>query len=142
MSDTDRQVVRELIRTLRDGTNFYRNAIEKTEHAGHRAIFERMIISREAAISYLQPYQDSFVGLSHSFGSVLHKLYPEILDGLDSSHDALLRQHIELIERETLQKMQQSLQRLESPLLQLLLLDLHPRLTRDHVPACPLDKAC
>lgn len=145
MSGTDRQVVRELIQTLRDGTALYHGAIEKTEHAEHRAMLKRMVISREAALCYLQPYLEvaaDSAERSHSFGSALHKLYPEILSGLDQDHDPILAQEVELIERETLQKMRQSLQQLSSPRLKLLLLDLHPRLTREHTPIRPLDTAC
>lgn len=144
MSGTDKEILRKLIHFLHDGTERYREAVEKTAHSEHQAIFARMVKSRVAAVFYLQPYleiSDGSTEPSHAFGSVLHKLYPEILAGLDKSRDPLLIQQLEFVEQETLQKMQRALQQISSPLLRSVLLDLHPKLTCGRVAAPPFEKA-
>ena len=133
MSENDIETLRELIQTLNDGVEFYRVAASKSEYTEHRFIFERMARARVAALSYLQPYMVQEEGtpeLGHTFGSVLYKLYPEILYGLNLDKDKTLLQQLEIVEDETLLAMQKALRTIESNSLKIILLDLYPRLNR------------
>lgn len=131
MRSSDQRVLQQLVQHLNEGTEQYRQAIETSECTAHRANFRCMVKSRTAAVSYLQPYleldQDAEEP-SHAFGSVLHKIYPEILAGLDCRFDELLIEQLQRLERDTLQQMQSALEALASPLLKSVILDLHPKL--------------
>jgi len=145
MSVNDIETLRELIQTLNDGVEFYRAAVEKTEFADHKLIFQRVVRARVAALSYLQPYMVQEQGspeLGHTFGSVLHKMYPDILFGLNADHDKTLIKQLEVVEDETLKAMQTALSTIESPMLKSILLDLYPRLNRCHDDVWHLDQAC
>ena len=80
--------------------------------------------------------------LGHTFGSVLHKMYPDILFGLNADHDKTLIKQLEVVEDETLKAMQTALSTIESPMLKSILLDLYPRLNRCHDDVWHLDQAC
>lgn len=145
MSVNDIETLRELIQTLNDGVEFYRAAEEKAEYSEHRLIFQRVIRARVASLSYLQPYMIQEEGspeLGHTFGSVLHKMYPDILYGLNTDKDKTLIQQLEVVEDETLKAMRKALSNIESPMLKSILLDLYPRLNRCHDDVWHLDKAC
>ncbi|MCR6650695.1 MAG: PA2169 family four-helix-bundle protein [Cellvibrionaceae bacterium] len=145
MSLDDIETLRELIQTLNDGVEFYRAALEKSESTEHKLIFQRVIRARVAALSYLQPYMVQEEGspeLGHTFGSVLHKMYPDILFGLNSDRDKTLIKQLEVVENETLKAMQKALSNIQSPMLKSILLDLYPRLNRCHDDVWHLDKAC
>ena len=145
MSVDDIETLRELIQTLNDGVEFYRAAVEKTESAEHQRIFQRVIRARVAALAYLQPYMVKEEGspeLGHTFGSVLHKMYPDILFGLNTDKDKTLIKQLEVVEDETLKAMQKALQNIQSTMLKSILLDLYPRLNRCHDDVWHLDKAC
>lgn len=144
-SKNDIETLRELIQTLNDGVEFYRAAVEKSESADHRLIFQRVIRARVAALDYLQPYMVQEEGspeFGHTFGSVLHKMYPDILYGLNTDKDKTLIQQLEVVEDETLKAMRKALHNIESPMLKSVILDLYPRLNRCHNDVWRLDKAC
>lgn len=145
MSVDDIETLRELIQTLNDGVDFYRAALEKSESADHKLIFQRVVRARVAALSYLQPYmvrEEGSPELGHTFGSVLHKMYPDILFGLNMDKDKTLIKQLEVVEDETLKAMQKALQNIKSPMLRSILLDLYPRLNRCHDDVWHLDQAC
>jgi uncharacterized protein (TIGR02284 family) len=145
MSVDDIETLRELIQTLNDGVEFYRAALEKSESADHRLIFQRVVRARVAALSYLQPYivqEEGTPELGHTFGSVLHKMYPDILFGLNTDKDKTLIQQLEVVEDETLKAMKKAVSNIQSPMLKSILLDLYPRLNRCHDDVWHLDKAC
>lgn len=145
MSVNDIETLRELIQILNDGVDFYRAAVEKAELPEHKIIFRRVVRARVAALSYLQPYmvrEEGSPELGHTFGSVLHKMYPDILYGLNTDRDKTLIQQLEVVEDETLKSMQKALRNIESPMLKSILLDLYPRLNRCHNDVWHLDKAC
>ncbi len=145
MSVDDTETLRELIQTLNDGVEFYRAALEKSEFDAHKLIFQRVVRARVAALAYLQPYMVQEEGtpeLGHTFGSVLHKMYPDILFGLNMDKDKTLVKQLEIVEDETLKAMQKALRTIKSPMLKSILLDLYPRLNRCHDDVWHLDKAC
>lgn len=144
MLATDKAIVRDLIRAINQGTDCYRRAAEGCECAQHRAIFQCMVKSRNAAISYLEPYvllQEGSPEPVHAFGSALYKMYPEILGGLNKRLDTQLIEQLAQVEEQTLQHMQQALLRVSSGLLRSAILDLHPKLRCGPV-AAPYDHAC
>lgn len=144
MSSEDQEILQSLLNTLTAGTDIYRDAIARTKINEHKVIFERMVRSRNAVVAYLQPYKnlaENAVEPGHTFGSVLHKIYPEILTGLNSQHDTTIIAQLEQVEQDTLKKMQRSLQCIQSPLLKSVILDLHPKLTYVPDPQ-PFEKAC
>lgn len=144
MTNDDIENLRELIQSLNDGVEFYQAAIEKTELPEHRIIFQRMTRARVAALSYLQPYmvqQEGSPELGHTFGSALHKMYPDILYGLNTDHDITLIHQLEQVENETLGAMQKAMRSIQSPVVKSVLLDLYPRLNRCHQTLWQMDKA-
>ncbi len=123
---------------------FYRAAAGKAELAEHQIIFHRVLRARVAMLAYLQPYMVQEEGtpeLGHTFGSVLHKLYPDILYGLNSDHDQTLIHQLEVVEGATLVAMQKAMREIQSPMLRSVLLDLYPRLNRCHEAVWRLDIA-
>lgn len=145
MSSDDIEHLRELIQTLNDGVEFYRAAVDKTELPQHKTIFERAVRARVAVLAYLQPYmvqQEGTPELGHTFGSVLHKMYPDILYGLNTDHDKTLIHQLETVEHATLVAMQKAMRVIQSPMLKSVLLDLYPRLNRCHDTGWQFDKAC
>jgi uncharacterized protein (TIGR02284 family) len=143
MTSNDIENLRELIQCLNDGVEFYQAAIEKTELPEHKTIFQRMARARVAALSYLQPFMVQEEGspeLGHTFGSALHKMYPEILYGLNTDHDTTLIHQLEQVENETLRAMQKAMRTIDSPVLKSVLLDLYPRLNHCHQTLWRLDK--
>lgn len=145
MTNDDIENLRELIQSLNDGVEFYQAAIDKTELQEHKIIFQRMARARVAALSYLQPFmvqQEGSPELGHTFGSTLHKMYPEILYGLNLDHDVTLIHQLEQVENETLAAMQKAMRTIRSPVLKSVLLDLYPRLNRCHHTLWQMDKAC
>lgn len=144
MTNDDIENLRELIQSLNDGVEFYQAAMDKTELPEHKIIFQRMVRARVAALSYLQPFmvqQEGSPELGHTFGSTLHKMYPEILYGLNLDHDVTLIHQLEQVENETLAAMQKAMRTIRSPVLKSVLLDLYPRLNRCHHTLWQMDKA-
>jgi uncharacterized protein (TIGR02284 family) len=145
MTIDDIENLRELIQSLNDGVEFYQAAVDKTELPEHKIIFQRMVRARVAALSYLQPFivrQEGSPELGHTFGSALHKMYPEILYGLNTDHDITLIHQLEQVENETLRAMQKAVRTIQSPVLKSVLLDLYPRLNRCHQTLWHMEKAC
>lgn len=133
MTADDSQHLQVIIQTLNNGVTFYREAANNSELDAHKSIFECMLKARLFALTYLQPFlqqQSQTEGQAHAFGSVLHKMYPDILYGLDSEHDIALIEQLEQVENETLSAMQAAMKHIQSPLLKSVLLDLYPRLNR------------
>lgn len=144
MNNDDIENLRELIQCLNDGVEFYQAAIDKSERAENKLIFQRMVRARVAALSYLQPFmvhEEGSPELGHTFGSALHKMYPDILYGLNTDHDSTLIHQLEQVENETLSAMQKAMRGIQSPVLKSILLDLYPRLNRCHKTLWQLDKA-
>jgi uncharacterized protein (TIGR02284 family) len=143
MTNNDIDNLRELVQSLNDGVEFYQAAIDKSELPQHKIIFQRMARARVAALSYLQPFivqQEGSPELGHTFGSTLHKMYPDILYGLNTDHDTTLIHQLELVEKETLSAMQKAMRTIQSQVLKSVLLDLYPRLNRCHQTLWHLDK--
>lgn len=145
MLSSDREILRQLVDTINRGTACYRHAIDRCDHPNHRAILQCMVKSRNAALSYLEPYmrlQDGAPEPVHAFGSALYKMYPEILADLNRHYDVELIAELEQVEQQTLSHMQRALLSVSSALIKSAILDLHPKLTCGPVTALPYDKAC
>lgn len=145
MLSSDNKYLEPLIQTLSEGVAFYRAAADQAELPGHKAIFNRMAKARVFALSYLQPQVaigDGEPESIHTFGSVLHKMYPDMLDGLSADHDCSLIPQVEQVENETLLAMRKTLSQVQSPVLQSILLDVYPRLNRSRDEVLRLDQAC
>lgn len=125
--------LKSLIQVLGDGWAFYCRAAEQAELAKHREIFTCMAKAREFAVSYLQPliYQpEKQTAENHAFGSVLHKMYPDILFDLDDRFDKDLLEQCQKVEEQTHEAMVATAKQATTPLLKAILLDLYPRLNR------------
>lgn len=145
MLATDKEILRELIRAINEGTECYRRAIDGCEYADHRPIFQCMVKSRNAALTYLEPYaslQEGSPEPVHAFGSALYKMYPEILTGLNKHYDGELIRQLERVEEQALQHMQHALLSVSSSLIKSAILDLHPKLVCGPIAVHPYDRAC
>lgn len=126
--------LKSLIQVLGDGWAFYCRAADQAELAKHREIFACMAKAREFAVSYLQPliYQPEKSSTeTHAFGSVLHKMYPDILFDLDERFDKALLEQCHKVEEQTHEAMLATVKQAQSPHLEAILLDLYPRLNRN-----------
>lgn len=144
MRSNDQYVLGQLVQCLNEGTEQYHQAVEISECPDNRAKFRCMAKSRTAAVAYLQPYLNigNTTEPTHAFGSVLHKIYPEILSGLNRRFDTQLISQLESIEQQTLQQMQCALEAVASPLLKSVILDLHPKLPCTNAPGLTYEQAC
>jgi hypothetical protein len=131
MSKSDLLVLQALLQALDVGTEFYLTAVSTAENIEHKRIFQRIYTVRTGVQSYLVPYTqltENSPEPIHAFGSFLHKIYPEMLSGLDNSTDTELLGQLKVIEQDTLIALQTALDGVQSPLLKSVILDLHPKL--------------
>ena len=141
MSANDIEELKSLTANLQQGLQFYQSAALRAELPEHRAIFERMRISREFALGYLESIVESGGEYTaHAFGSVLHKMYPDILFGLNQQFDTELVKESHQIELDTLRAMQHAFKHIENSTIQTVLVDLYPQINGKN--NWDLDKAC
>ncbi len=142
MSLSDKELLDQLIATFTRDLAFYQDAALRAERPEHQAIFKRMAIARSFAIDYLKPLtHDDADSKVHAFGSLLHKMYPEILLGLDDSADAELIQQSTVVEAATLKAVREALESVGSPLVKCILKDLCPRVNGTYQNNSCWDKA-
>ncbi len=138
MANNDAQHLKKLIDTLNDGIAFYEAAAMHCESVEHQNIFRRMASARGAAIHYLEPFLQEKAENVHAFGSVLQKMYPEMLAGLSSENDRDLVQKSREVEEVTHKAMYQALQGVQSETAKSVLIDVYPKINRE---CLNLDKA-
>ena len=130
----DAECLQTLLEQLDEGISLYRNAAEHAVHSEHRAIFARMLRSREFARDYLAPFTDKMSSAyqrGHAFGSVLNKMYPDILFGLDRHFDDDLIDKALHLELATFNAMRDAVNCIESSILKSVLIDLYPQINGD-----------
>lgn len=135
MSGKDAVTLEAVIETLQSGVEFYEAAAVNSNKTQHQRIFERMALTRTAAINYLKPFLQTREEGVHAFGSVLQKMYPEMLSGLDPEDDRIWVEKSAEMEKQTHDVMCQALQQLQSETVKSVLIDVYPQIN------CCLDKA-
>lgn len=139
MQQNDRTYIINVIHQLESGTSQLKNVLTDDNIQGQsRHIIERMIKARSFAKGYLQKLADqpdSDMSTEHSFGSILHKMYPDMLKSLPTSVDPSIVEQLQDIEVQTHRAMQEALQQISSSFLKSVLIDLNPRLNRTAEPA-------
>ncbi len=135
MSGKDAVTLEAVIKTLQSGVEFYETAAVNSSRTQHQRIFERMALTRTAAINYLKPFLQTREEGIHAFGSVLQKMYPEMLAGLDPEDDRLWVEKSAEMEKETHSAMCKALRQIQSETVKSVLIDVYPQIN------CRLDKA-
>lgn len=138
MANNDAQHLKKLIETLNDAVAFYQAAATQCESYEHQNIFRRMAGARVAATHYLEPFLQDTRENVHAFGSVLQKMYPEMVAGLNSDNDRDLVEKSREVEEITHKAMCQALQNVQSETAKSVLIDVYPKINRE---CLNLDKA-
>lgn len=145
MTDQDFVILSGLISELENGLRVYQKARDKAQRPEHQRIFERMISSREFALNFLKKFSasqsDEKDGL-HAFGSVLNKMYPDILFGLNRGYDQDIIKEALDCEEQTFKAMLYAVKNVESPLLKAIIVDLYPQVNGDCEKNRCFDQAC
>lgn len=128
MSDNDLLQLQRLMAALTAGQEFYRRAALHAEGPGNREIFTRAAAVRARLLKQLQPFAEPKAEPCYAFGSVLCKLYPDMLLGLDASVDQDLVEASKLQEVATRNAMREAFQNTHTPCLNALLRDIYPEL--------------
>lgn len=141
----DSDLINELLNHLSSSRDFYSRASTEAESSKHAEIFKRMQSSHTFAIDYLSGLMAATQADKnpiHAFGSVLNKIYPDILFGLDQRFDKLLIEMAKNLEQDTFNLMSETVTGLNSRLFRDVLLDLYPSLNGQQAYKKLLDHAC
>ncbi len=131
MLSADRSCISNVIQQLNSGTVIFQAALDASDSAIAQEVFHCAIKARTFASDYLQKLvaiEDDDALLQHAFGSVLHKLYPDILHRLPEDTNPALLQQLAEEENKTLTAMQSAVDNASSEILKKVLKDLNPRL--------------
>lgn len=145
MLQSDKTYIFQVISQLEDGTSQL-NSILANNHLPSQAkeVIECMIKTRIFAANYLQRLLEQPEGLNrseHAFGSVLHKLYPDMINRLPESVSQPVLEALSHVEEETRNSMRNALNNVSSDSLKTVLIDLNPRLNRVGNAPIPVHRA-
>lgn len=147
MQQNDRTYIENVIQQIEGGTSQLKTLLADDQlQAPCKRVIERMIKARDFAKSYLQNLLDQPDEASntedHAFGSILHKMYPDMLNNLPTSVDPTTFDRLQDIETETHRAMHEALQHVSSHFLKSVLIDLNPRLNRSTAHSARKKRAC
>src|SRR5690554_1392078 len=127
--------VRELVRVLNDGVDFYRDAEARVQDTSLKRTFERMATTREKLLNRLQPYlvmQEGDAEHGHTVSGRMQELYTNILASMTSDSDQTYIDHLESLEDKTLEEMRAAISDAENVEVVAALREFHPRFKQCH----------
>jgi len=135
MATQETQRVRELLRVLNDGVDFYRDAEAKVEDVHLKRTFERMATTREKLINRLQPYivmQEGDSEHGHTISGRMRELYTNLLAAMKSDRGQTYIDHLETLEDKTLEELRAAISDAENVEVVAALREFHPKLQQCH----------
>lgn len=127
--------VRELVRVLNDGVDFYRDAEAKVTDSNLKRTFERMATTREKLINRLQPYiimQEGEAEHGHTVSLRMRELFTNILASMKADSDQTYIDNLETVEDKTLEEMRAAISDAENVEIMATLREFHPKLKQCH----------
>lgn len=106
MANNEIAAIRDLIKVLNDGVNFYTDAKIELKGSGYESIFQEMIDVRQNALVRLQPLlyaREGDVESGQTFQGSLLKTYTDLLAKLKSSKSKTYIVQLEELEDRTLE---------------------------------------
>lgn len=106
MANNEINAVRDLIKVLNDGVNFYTDAKIELKGSGYESIFQEMIDIRQNALVRLQPLlyaREGDVEVGQTIEGSLRKTYTDLLAKLKSSKSKTYIVQLEELEDRTLE---------------------------------------
>lgn len=103
---TEISAIRDLIKVLNDGVNFYTDAKVELKGSGYDAIFQEMIDVRQNALVRLQPLvyaREGEVEDGKTMEGALRKAYTELLAKIKSNKSKIYIDQLEELEDRTLE---------------------------------------
>src|SRR6478736_8675756 len=88
MASHEISAIRDLIKVLNDGIEFYTDAKNELRGSGYEPALQDMIDVRQGALARLQPFVYSSEGeieTGHTFAGTLRKTYADVLTSIKSS---------------------------------------------------------
>lgn len=145
MKHGDHAVLSNVVQILINGTQQYEQVAKDYQATPAYEVLQCIIKARHFASDYLEELisrSEAQQTIEHAFGSVLHKMYPAMLERLPKDFPrAQLHQLLE-IEDTTCATMHDAVQKVESRLFKCVLKDLNPRLNGKRKLVNGLDQAC
>lgn len=133
MLSGDRAYISDVIQGLIEGTEVFQTAGQSSQSSAATEVLDCIVKARLFASEFLQDLLNRDLEtpvVEHAFGSVLHKMYPDMLKRLPADTDPALIRSLANEEENTLHIMQSAMDNLNNELLKSVLMDLNPRLNR------------
>lgn len=111
MSSNEISAVKDLIKVLHDGVNFYTDAKIELNGSGYESALQDMIDARQQALVRLQPLvfiREGETEAGKTFSGSLHKAYADILATIKSSKSQVYISELEELEDRTLEYIQKA----------------------------------
>src|SRR5690606_11027230 len=127
--------MRDLVRVLNDGIDFYRDAEAKVQDTNLKRTFERMATTREKLINRLQPFivmQEGDAERGHTVSGRMRELYTSMLASMKADSDQTYIDHLESLEDKTLEELRAAISDAENVEVVAALREFHPRLKQCH----------
>lgn len=106
MSNNETTALKDLIKVLHDGVNFYTDAKLELKDSGYEAALQDMIGARQQALARLQPLvfvREGEVESGQTISGSLHKAYADILAMIKSNKSQVYVSQLEELEDRTLE---------------------------------------
>lgn len=117
MASHEIAAIRDLIRVLNDGVEFYTDAKMELRGSGYENVFQDMIDARQAALVRLQPlvYQrDGEVETGQTLSGAVRKTYTDLLAKMKSSKSPTYIAQLEELEDRTLEHIRTAISEVKS----------------------------
>lgn len=88
MSSNETSAIRDLIKVLNDGVEFYTDAKNELKGSGYESVLQDMIDVRQGALARLQPFiysREGEIETGHTFVGAVRKTYADVLASIKSS---------------------------------------------------------
>lgn len=88
MSSNETSAIRDLIKVLNDGVEFYTDAKNELKGSGYESVLQDMIDVRQGALARLQPFvysREGEIETGHTFVGTARKTYADVLASIKSS---------------------------------------------------------
>jgi uncharacterized protein (TIGR02284 family) len=101
MSSNEISAIRDLIKVLNDGVEFYTDARNELKGSGYESVLQDMIDVRQGALARLQPFiyaSEGEVEKGHTFVGTVRKTYADVLASIKSSETSKSQTYIVQLE--------------------------------------------
>ena len=134
-SNYDMEPLKELIKVLNGGVDFYTEAKKKLDNLELNNVFDQMIVAKAQAISDLQPFvliDDGELETYSATSVEIREAYTKLIGKISTDKEHTYISQLEEVEDKVLAKVNKSLQRELPPKCKSTLLDIQSRMQGCH----------